>query len=65
VVGLGHSTSKFREFIENQLHLSFEAGDGQPTVTLWEPETVHYFDRDEQRIASTTTSPIPSQPDQA
>lgn len=47
VLVLWDTASQFREFIEDQLHLSLEGGDGQPAVTLWEIETVHDFGRNE------------------
>ena len=62
VIGLWDTASQFREFIENQLHLSLHGGDGQPAVTLWKIDTVHYFDRDEQPSAPTTDSLIWGQP---
>lgn len=58
VLGLWDTTNQLREYIESHLHLSLEGGEGQPAVTLWEIETVHYFARHEQRDTQTTDPPI-------
>jgi heme-degrading monooxygenase HmoA len=44
VVSLWDSAEQFQAFQEERLHLTLDAGDGQPTVTLWEIEKVHRFD---------------------
>ena len=42
VVSLWDSAEQFQAFLEERSHL-IDAGDGQPTVTLWEIEKVHRF----------------------
>ena len=43
VVSLWDSAEQFQAVLEERSHLSLDAGDGQPTVTLWEIEKVHRF----------------------
>jgi hypothetical protein len=44
VVGLWDSADQFQTFLQERLHLTLEAGEGQPTVTIWEIEKVERFD---------------------
>ena len=44
VVTLWDHAEQFRAFIEERLHLTLDGGEGQPTVALWEIETVHKLD---------------------
>lgn len=44
VVSLWDAEEQFREFLSDRLHLTLdEASDEQPTVTIWEIESVHTF----------------------
>ena len=45
VVSLWDSRQQFEAFLQGRLHLTLsDFGDEQPTVTVWEIETVHAFD---------------------
>ena len=45
VVSLWDSREQFQDFMRERLHLTLDdVGDGQPTVTVWEIETMHAFD---------------------
>jgi hypothetical protein len=44
IVSLWDSEAQFQEFLSDRLHLTLdEASDEQPTVTVWEIESVHTF----------------------
>jgi hypothetical protein len=45
VVSLWDSREQFQDFMRGRLHLTLDdLGDGQPTVSIWEIETLHAFD---------------------
>ena len=45
VVSLWDSADQFETFLEGRLHLPLgDAGEGMPTFTVWEIETVNRFD---------------------
>lgn len=45
VVSLWDSAEQFEEFLGKRLHLTLDdVGDGQPTITIWEIQTMHAFD---------------------
>jgi hypothetical protein len=44
VVSLWDSAEQFQDFLRERLHLTLDdAGDGQPTISIWEVETVHAY----------------------
>ena len=44
IVSLWDSEEQFQEFLSDRLHLTLdEASNEQPTVTVWEIESVHTF----------------------
>ena len=45
IVSLWDSREQFRDFMRERLHLTLDdLGNGQPTITIWEVETVHSYD---------------------
>ena len=45
IVSLWDSGEQFQEFLRERLHLTLDdVGDGQPTISIWDVETVHAFD---------------------
>ena len=45
VISLWDSAEHCRRFFEERLHVTLEElGAGEPTITLWEIETLHRFD---------------------
>jgi hypothetical protein len=45
IVSLWDSAEQFAQFLRDRLHLTLDdVGDGQPTITIWEIETMHAFD---------------------
>ena len=44
IVSLWDSAEQFRDFMRERLHMTFEdLGNGQPTITIWQIETVRTF----------------------
>jgi hypothetical protein len=44
IVSLWDSRQQFHDFMRDRLHLTFDdLGDGQPTISIWEIETVRAF----------------------
>ncbi|HET7047076.1 MAG TPA: hypothetical protein VFI54_02315 [Solirubrobacteraceae bacterium] len=44
IVSLWDSAEQFQDFLRERLHLTLDdIGDGQPTINVWEVETVHTF----------------------
>jgi hypothetical protein len=45
VVSLWDSRDDFQHFMRERLHMTLDdLGEGQPTISIWEIETVHAFD---------------------
>ena len=45
VVSLWDSVEQFYAFLHDRLHLTLDdVGDGQPTISIWDVETVHAYD---------------------
>ena len=46
IVSVWDSREQFHDFMSERLHMTLDdIGDGQPTISIWEVETVHAFDR--------------------
>jgi hypothetical protein len=44
IVSLWDSREQFRAFMRERLHMTLDdVGGGQPTISIWEVETVHAF----------------------
>jgi hypothetical protein len=44
IVSLWDSGEQFQAFLHERLHMTFDdLGDGQPTISIWEIETVRAF----------------------
>jgi hypothetical protein len=44
IVSLWDSREQFRDFMRERLHLTLDdLGNGQPTITIWDVETVHAY----------------------
>jgi len=45
VVSLWDSAEQFQDFMRERLHMTLDdLGDGQPTISIWDVETVRAFD---------------------
>jgi hypothetical protein len=44
VIGLWDSAEQFQAFLKRRLHTTLDAGEGEPTVTVWEIEKLHRYD---------------------
>jgi hypothetical protein len=45
IVSLWDSREQYQDFMRERLHLTFDdLGDGQPTISIWDLETVHTYD---------------------
>jgi heme-degrading monooxygenase HmoA len=44
IVSLWDSREQFQDFMRERLHLTLDdLGNGQPTITIWDVETVHSY----------------------
>jgi heme-degrading monooxygenase HmoA len=47
IVSLWDSREQFQDFMRERLHLTLDdLGNDQPTITIWDVETVHAYDRE-------------------